>query len=338
MKKAKLIGVASYLPEKIVSNFDLEVDYPQWDMTRLIDKIGIESRHIASEEDSASSMAVGAGIRLFDKLGLDPSEIDYLIFVSQSPDYLIPPTSSFVHQALGLEPHCAAIDILQGCSGFVTALGVAKGLIESNQSQNVLILTSDTYSKFVRSEDRTVRPIFGDGATATLVSSNFEKQGAYIGALTQGVDGSGAEQLIARGSGLIKSANHSGSQGNEKDSNSMVEGKLFMDGRGIFNFTLRIAEPVIDKVLSQAGLTKENIRYFIFHQANAFVLNNMREKLSLSEEQVPILMRDFGNTVSGTIPMVLEKLGTSRLVNQGDKLVLFGFGVGLAWAGTTLEY
>lgn len=338
MKEAKIISVASHLPENSVQNADLKNEHPEWDMDKLISKIGIETRHIASEDEYASTLAVKAASKLFESEGLNNEFFDYLILVSQSPDYLLPATSSFVHRELGLRSDCGAIDLSQGCSGYVTALGLAKALIESNQYQNVLIITSDTYSKFVDNDDRSVRPIFGDGATATWVSGDDKIKGGSIGHVTQGVDGSGAEQLILRRGGLRGTNEGMGEAApNETDRPSVSRG-LHMDGRAIFNFTIRIAEPTVEEVLNRAQLTKDEIKYFVFHQANAFVLNHMRDKLSLAEEQVPIVMKDFGNTVSGTIPMTLGCLRDVDEFRTGDNLVLFGFGVGLAWAGTTITY
>lgn len=338
-QKAKVIRVASYLPEKTILNKDLQDEHPEWDMERLIKKIGIRARHITAEDEYSSSLAIEAGRKLLASDGLSAELVDYLILVSQSPDFLIPPTSSFVHSALGLSSDCGAIDLLQGCSGFVTALGLAKALIESNQHRNILIITSDTYSKFIHPDDRSVRPIFGDGASATWVSGDRGRRGGSIGHITQGVDGSRAESLIARGTGLRQKVSFYEKNGKPKGNlDSDAYGSLFMDGREILNFTLEISEPVINEVLRHGNLSKTDIKYYVFHQANAFVLSHMREKLRLEVEQVPILMEDFGNTVSGTIPMVLEKILESDELEPGNNLALFGFGVGLAWAGTTLTF
>jgi 3-oxoacyl-[acyl-carrier-protein] synthase-3 len=208
-------------------------------------------------------------------------------------------------------------------------------MIESGQASNIVLATSDTYTKFINPSDRTVRTIFGDGATATWISDKGNPNS--VGNVLVGTDGSGAGHLVVPTGGL-----RSGDDINPKSAVSErgLEASgfdLFMDGREIFNFTLRISDGFLQRLLDQNDLKIEDVDHFVFHQANAFMLNHLTEKLGLPKNKVPILMSDFGNTVSGTIPMVLDKMINSGKIIPGQKLVLFGFGVGLSWAGVVIE-
>lgn len=334
-KFAKLEAVASFLPNNVEKNRDLSVQYPDWDVNRVADKIGIEQRHIAGPEEYSSTLATEAAGRLFNNSNLEPQDVDYLILVTQSPDFFLPTTAALVHRDLGLREDCGAVDLNLGCSGYVAGLGFAKGLIDSGQSANVLLITSDTYSKFVNPADRAVRTIFGDGATATWVSSNGTANS--IGGVLTGTDGNGAGHLLVPSGGL-----RNGQDLNPKSTASargLIPSRfdLFMDGREIFNFTLRISGDFLGRLLAEREIDSVSIDYYIFHQANAFMISHLREKLNIPEEKVPLLMSDFGNTVSGTIPMVLERLFESGTLKEKQRVVLFGFGVGLSWAGTVLE-
>ena len=332
---AKLEAVASYLPANVELNRDLGYEYPDWDMARVSAKIGIEKRRVAGTEEFSSTLAVEAGRRLFQKSRLDPNQVDYLILVTQSPDFFLPTTAALVHKDLGLREAAGAVDLNLGCSGYVAALGFAKGLIESEQAENVLLITSDTYSKFVNPADRSVRTVFGDGATATWVSSNGTA--GSIGRVLTGTDGHGAGHLLVPRGGLRSGSDLNPKSTPEERGLSPSKFDLYMDGREIFNFTLRISEVFIAKILAENGAEIPSVDYFFFHQANAFMLRHLREKLGLPEEKVPILMSDFGNTVSGTIPMVLERLFESGDLRQNHRVVLFGFGVGLSWAGAVIN-
>lgn len=333
MTSAKILGIASFLPESVEENLALSREFPDWDMQRIIEKIGIEYRHVAKKNESSSSLAIAAAEKVLSNLGFAREHVDFLILVSQTPDFLIPPNSSLVHFKLGLRAECGSVDIGQGCSGYVSALGLAKALIESGQHRNILLVTTDTYSKLISADDRSVRPIFGDGATATIVTGEDHPIGGQIGEITSGFESSNYEHLIAPNSGMSVFLTD--------QSNSTVKSvlpRLEMNGKEIFNFTLRIAKPSVDSILEKAGLRSDDIDYFVFHQANSFVLENLQRTLSIPAEKVQILMKDFGNTVSSSIPMALEILMGSKKIHQGSQLVLFGFGVGLTWAGTTITF
>ena len=330
---AKVKAVAKYLPEGTLTNEQLSSEFPDWSVEKIAEKTGIHTRHIVNNEFS-SDLAIKAVKELIALTQLDIASVDFLIVVTQTPDYLLPGIASIVQNSVGLSRNTGAMDVNLGCSGYVYALGVAKGLIETGQARKVIVSTSDTYSKLLNRSDKSVRTIFGDGATATLIENDSDVES--IRGLTYGTDGSGAGNLIVPKGGI-----RNGEQEFLKTSEAargLEAGhfNLFMDGPEIFNFTIAIAEASLDETLKKANLKKEEIDLFVFHQANAFMLEHLRKKLNLPTEKFPVLMGEWGNTVSGTIPMALSELILNGKIKSGSKVLCMGFGVGLSWGATVL--
>ena len=333
---ARIAAVAYYLPERTLTNEDLAAQFPEWSVDKIAAKTGITTRHIAGEDEFSSDLAVAASERLFDSAGIDPMSIDYLILVTQSPDYYLPTTAALVHDRIGLRRDAGSTDITLGCSGYIYALGLAKGLIESGQVANVLVVTADTYTKFLNENDKSVRTIFGDGGSATLVSD--EGAPDELGAFTYGTDGSGAGHLIVPSGGLRSGAELSPKSDPTERGIPAGRFDLFMDGAEIFNFTIRVAPESVAGVLAKAGLQMDDIDLFVFHQANRYMLEHLRKKLEIEPERFPILMGESGNTISGTIPIALADAQQQRLLRPGMKVLLLGFGVGLSWAGAVVTW
>lgn len=318
-----------------VQNANLDGAPKDWDSERFIRKIGIRSRFESGINEFSSTLAASAAENLFiENPGLR-GQIDFLILVTQTPDFLLPSTSSIVHHQLGLPEKCASIDINQGCSGYIQGLNISSALIESGQAENVLLITADTYSKLTNAQDMTVRPIFGDAASATHVGKG--RDGLRIGKFVHGTDGSGAGSLIAPSGGL-----RNGSDLNPKADVSLRHMKsnghdLFMNGREIFEFTLRIAPGVVSESLSANSSSMEQIDFFIFHQANRFVLENLAKKLDIPDSKLRFTSEEIGNTVSSSIPIALKQIWDSGELRGEKRMLLFGFGVGLSWGATEIE-
>jgi 3-oxoacyl-[acyl-carrier-protein] synthase-3 len=327
-------AIATYLPEKCETVQDLEILFPEWSSRKISDKTGIETRHIASPKEFASDLAISAGQKLLIEAGINRDSIDLLITISQTPDHILPGISFLVHRALGLKRNAGAFDLNLGCSGYVYGLAMAKGMVESGQCDQVLVITSDTYSKILNPMDKSVRSIFGDGATATLVSKSPDDA---IKGFTQGSNGDGAGKLMVPNGGIRP--------GSDLNPNSAPEVRgldesgfdIYMDGPGIFNFTLEVVGDLVRDTLFASGTTAEEIDYFVFHQANAFMLQHIVTKLGLPEDKCPVVMKHWGNTVSGTIPMAICELRKMGQMQSGKKLLLAGFGVGLSWAGLAVD-
>lgn len=328
---AYLHSVASHLPDLIETNAALELVFPDWSADKISAKTGINQRHISGPEEFSSHLAIAAARKLLTENAIDPAEIDTLIVVTQTPDFILPTTACLVHEALGLRRNAGAFDINLGCSGYVVGLATAKAFVESGQSKNVLLITADTYSKLLNKNDKTVRTIFGDGATASLISDSLGP--SRIGQLIQGTDGSGASNLIVPRGSLREGAAISPQASPEKRNLNPSNYDLFMDGPAIFNFTLDVVEPTVRDVLDSANWSESDVDYFIFHQANKFMLDHLIGKMGLPQEKCPIVMTETGNTVSSTIPMALAKLRENEQLKEGSRVVLVGFGVGLSWAG-----
>lgn len=332
---AYIAGIACHLPDGVVSNEELQAENPGWDLARLEKKVGIRQRHIAAPGETASDLGYAAAARLLAGMEVDPATIDVLLFCTQSPDYFLPTTACILQDRLGLPTSCAALDFNQGCSGYVYGLFLAKGLVASGMAKNVLLVTAETYSKFINPRDRSVRVLFGDGASATLI--NGDPAGARIGECTLGTDGSGHRNLIVPAGGSRQPV-AAGTREEAEDENGSVRSaeNLFMDGQELFLFTLKRVPEVVNATLASSGAALEDVRWFVFHQANAFMNDHLRTKLRIARERAPLCLEDCGNTVSSTIPLTLRAAGGEFAA--GDKVMLVGFGVGYSWGASMLDW
>lgn len=336
--KALIYGVASYLPKERLTNEQLAIDYPEWHIDKIYEKTGIRSRYIASKDETCSSMAINAARNLFSEYKISPTEIDFILLCTQSPDHFLPTTACIVQHELGIPISAGALDFNLGCSGYVYGLSMAKALIESNQAKRVLLLTSELYSRYINTNDKSVRTIFGDAATATLLEGKLSPQ-EIIHSFKFGTDGSGAGNLIVPDGGSKKPiGNDSHIEKEDGSGNKRAPSNIYMNGAEILSFTLKTVPNSIEEILQMANLKKDQIDRIIFHQANKFILDKLRVKTGFTEEQFLISYENYGNTVSSTIPLGIEKaIKTSDLKNN-DKLLLCGFGVGYSWAGCIVEW
>ena len=328
---ARISAIEYHLPEAVLDNEALSTEFPEWSVEKISAKTGIDRRHIAGPDEFSSDLATAAGRKLLDRHGIDPATIEYLIVCTQSPDYYLPSTACIVQDALGVPTTAGATDITLGCSGYIYALGLAKGLIESGQVSNVLVITADTYSKFINPADKSVRTIFGDGAAATLVTADGDPDA--MTAITYGTNGAGAKSLIVPSGGLRDGVSlQPKAAPGERDLESSGH-DLYMDGPDIFNFTLAVVPQSVEQILGKAGLEQDDIDLFVFHQANAFMLEHLRKKLGVPTDKFFVALNESGNTVSSTIPIALAEAVDAGALKPGMKVMLLGFGVGLSWGG-----
>lgn len=322
--EAFIKSISTYFPEKIYSNEELISDFPEWEKEQVVSKIGVKQRHVAAENENCSDMATNAVNLLITENKIDRSQIDFLIICTQSPDYSLPTTACIVQNACDLPQSCGAIDFNQGCSGYIYGLSLAKGLIAGSIAKNIILVTSETYTKYIHSTDKGNKSIFGDAATATLISTEGLLK---INQFDLGSDGSGANNLIVKNGGSKNKLE----QENTSDPNG---NNLFMDGPTIFNFTIKMVPLLIENVLKKNNLDLENIDQFVFHQANTFMLNYLKKRIGIDTEKFIIDMENYGNTVSSTIPIVLHNLIKSNQLK--NNILLAGFGVGYSWGGVYL--
>ena len=338
IRRAAIKGISTHLPSSVLTNEQLANDFKDWDVDKIFNKTGIAKRHIADTEECASDLGVAAAEKLFASGSCKPNSVDFLLFCTETPDYFLPASACIMHDRLGLRTDCGALDFNLGCSGFVYGLALAKGLIENGLADQVLLLTADTYSKLINPMDRSVRTLFGDGAAATLISDIMSEE-ELIGPFVFGTDGRGADRLIVPAGGFrLKPSQATAITRDDGTGNVRSLENLYMDGPEIFNFSLREVPKTIGELLQKANMIKDDVDFFIFHQANKFMLEQLRRKLKIPEEKFCINMESYGNTVAATIPMALEIAIHKGQIKYGDKIMLVGFGVGYSWGGTLIKY
>jgi 3-oxoacyl-[acyl-carrier-protein] synthase-3 len=331
--KVFIKDIEYYLPQHVVTNEELVRTFPEWTVDKIITKVGVNKRHIAAENETATDLAVYAAQKLFNK-GVNKDTIDYILFCTQSPDYYLPASACIIQDRLGLSKSTGALDFNQGCSGFVYGLSLAKGLIVAGIAQNVLLLTAETYNKRLHPEDKGNRTIFGDAASATLISTEGF---AEIGNFSLGTDGSGAENLIIK-TGGARNPEKSGTVNFDENNNPVSPDCIYMDGSEIFAFTIESVPSLVRNTQEKNGVEKEDIDLYIFHQANRYMLDFLRKKMKIDEAKFYLYLSEVGNTVSSTIPIAIYEAMRDGSLTVGMKTLLAGFGVGYSWGGCVLKY
>lgn len=327
-------AISYYLPEKVVTNEELHKVFPEWSVDKVAQKVGVDSRHVAGENETAGDMAEKAACKLFEEYSIDPKSIDFLLLCTQSPDYFLPSTACILQDRLGIPTSAGAFDYNLGCSGCIYGMAVAKGLIAAGIAKNVLLLTAETYNKYLHPSDKSNRSIFGDGAAACLISTDGF---AEIGEFVLGTDGSGYKHLIVE-TGASRKKENTGVETTDDDGHIRREDYLYMDGSAIFNFTLDAVPAMMAQVLEKNNMQKEEIDYYVFHQANKFMLNTIRKVCVLPKDKFYVNLAETGNTVSSTVMIGLKDCIESQTIKSGDKVMVSGFGVGLSWGGTILKF
>lgn len=328
-------AISYYLPEKVQTNEDLVREFPEWSVDKVAAKVGVHARHLAAENETAGDMAEKAALRLFEEYSVSPQNIDFLLFCTQSPDYFLPSTACILQRRLGIPTTSGAFDYNLGCSGCIYGLAVAKGLIMAGIAHNVLLLTAETYNKYLHPSDKSNRSIFGDGAAACLVSG--DKGIAEIGEFVLGTDGSGANDLIVK-TGAARQKRITGKAVEDEEGHIWYDDYLYMNGGAIFNFTLNAVPEMVTRLLDKNALEKNEIDYYVFHQANRFMLNTIRKVCAIPKEKFYIDLENTGNTVSSTVLIALKDCLVSGGLHHDMQVMVTGFGVGLSWGGTVLRF
>lgn len=325
MSFASIGPIAVYLPERIETNEDLAREFPRWDLDLIYAKTGIARRHIAGPRECASDLGVKAAQRLFHDYDIDPRSIDFLLFCTQTPDYPLPTTSCLMQDRLGLRTTCGALDFNLGCSGFIYGLAMAAGLLRVVNIRRVLLITSETYSKYIDREDRSLRTIFGDGAAATLIENSPDRGLDFF---RFGTDGTGGDTLLVRTGGARPMDDALQPRHRQRWAS-----QLYMDGPALINFTMTAVPALVDEILREAKIPKERVDFFLLHQATRKMLEQLHERMEVDERRCPIELDRCGNTVSSTIPILIRDLRERKALKPGHTTLLIGFGVGLSWGG-----
>ena len=291
--KAYIKRISYYLPPKILSNEKLVEEFPEWTVDKIASKVGVNNRHVAGEQETALDMAVAAANNLFAiNSDIKREDVDFVLFCTQSPDYFLPTSACLIQEQLGLRTNIGAIDYSLGCSGYVYGLAIAKGLIIGRIAKNVLLLTAETYSKFLHPRDKGNRTIFGDAASATIISTEGFAE----------TDGKGANNLIVR-TGASREKKTKNDLSFDENGNPVSSDYLYMNGAEIFTFTQKNVPVVVKDTLLKNNLEQPEINLFVLHQANKYMLNFLRKKMKIEEEKFYYFLSEVGNTVSSSIPL-----------------------------------
>lgn len=331
---AYIKAISYYLPERVVTNEELVKIFPEWSVEKVAQKVGVNSRHLAASDETAGDMAEKAARRLFEEYHIQPESIDFLLLCTQSPDYFLPSTACVLQDRLGIPTSAGAFDYNLGCSGCIYGMAMAKGLIAAGIAKNILLLTAETYNKYLHPEDKSNRSIFGDGAAACLISTEGF---AEIQDFVLGTDGKGADNLIVK-TGAARHMLPTGKSQEDDEGHIWYDDYLYMNGGAIFNFTLDAVPAMIQQLLEKHHLSQDDINYYVFHQANKFMLSTIRKFCALPKDKFYINMEDVGNTVSSTVLIGLKDCIERQVIKPNDTVMIAGFGVGLSWGGTILKF
>lgn len=325
MKHAAIGPISIHYPDKAESNDDLNRQFPDWGIDLIYSKTGIANRYVAADDECSSDLAVKAAEKLFADHDIDRSTIDYVMLCTQTPDYPLPTTSCLIQDRLGLRTDIGAFDFNLGCSGYVYGLSMAEGLIRSGAAKRILFLTAETYTKYIDATDRSLRTIFSDAAAATLIEAVDEPS---VEAFQFGTDGSGGDTLL-----VAKGGHRPAEDALKPRHRHRWPSELYMDGPSLISFAVGAIPGVVDEILKKANLHREDIELFLMHQATRKMLNLLQERLELDDEKLPIRLENCGNTVSSTIPILIDDMRKEKKVKKGDNQIMIGFGVGWSWAG-----
>jgi len=329
VKHAAIGPIAIHLPERVETNEQLQREFPDWDMDLIFEKTGIQARHVAAPDECASDLGVAAARKLFAEHAIDPASIDFLLLCTQTPDYPLPTTACLMQERLGLRTSTGALDFNLGCSGFVYGLALADGLLRTGSVRRVLLITAETYTKFIHPTDRSLRTIFGDGAAATLIDAAAEPS---MRGFCYGTDGSGADTLL-----MTKGGARDPRRAHKPRHRQRWASDLYMDGPSLITFSVDAVPKLVKDVLAATNVRKEDVDYFLLHQATRKMMTYLFDRLELDEQRMPIVLDVCGNTVSSTIPIAIDVLRRDGRLRPGARSMLIGFGVGWSWAGCVWE-
>ena len=324
--KSLITQTAKYLPEKVLTNFDLEkmVDTSdEWIQSRT----GIKERRLVKKGEATSDMAANIANQLLKKSGKSPEDIDVIIIATCTPDMLVVSTAALVQEKIGAK-NAWGFDLSGACTGFIYALETGSKLVESNQYKNVMVIGVDTMSSIINYSDRNTCVIFGDGGGGILLEPTNEEIGVLDSLLY--LDGSGSNYLNVPAGGSLNPAS--------EDTVSKNQHFVFQDGKKVFKFAVKKMADVSSEILKKNGYTGEDLKLFIPHQANKRIIDASRERCNLSEEQVMINIQNYGNTTAGTIPIALDEAVYEERIEKGDLVLLAAFGGGFTWGSMLIRW
>ena len=322
---ARIAAVCTCVPTRRFDNLTDSAEFSEEEIRKVTGMAGVAARRLAGDTVCSSDLCVAAAKRALDRLSWNPDSIDALIMVTQTPDYFLPSTACVVHQRLGLSDHCAAFDVGLGCSGYPYGMWLAAMMLQGGGVRRALVLHGETPTRFSDKADRSVSLLFGDAGSATaLEATGSGSTTPWHYALHS--DGSGYNSMIIESGGF-----------RDRFGSDPRKHCVHMNGALIFNFTIKRVPALIDETLTGAGISSDDVDYFIFHQSNQFIMKHLCVKQSLPLEKVPIILKDFGNTGGASIPLTLTQGKLTRPPDRALRLMLLGYGVGLSWGSALVD-
>lgn len=312
----------------LLTNEALAIAYPEWDMPRLVERTGVHARHVADETETALDLAETAARNLVDEHGISMSTVEALIVCTETPDYAVPGNAGILQHRLGVRNDAFCLDVNMGCSAFPYLLQIVDGLMRCGIAETALILTADTYTRFIHPEDRSTRALFGDGAAATFLihKPDAEKFLSVFGS---------RGDLFSRFS--VKRGGAKFPRASETSGQTDIENCIQMDGLKILSFFSDTVPKAVQDVLHKNQLTLKEIDAFIFHQASAVALDSIQRVLNIPDTKMIRAFSHVGNLVSASVPAALDSALRDGEVKAGDLILLCGFGVGLSWGVTVVR-
>ena len=337
MKACGILATDFELGSETVTFEQLEERFGAEAMQKVLSGAGIRNRRVAARGVCGSDLGYAAACRLLETHGIARESIDLLIFCTQSPDYWMPTTACILHERLGLVRKCAAFDINLGCSQYIYGLSIAYSMLRAGTASRALVVTGDTMSHYIHPRDRAVVPLMGDAGSATLIGEVPDGQGFLQFEL--GTDGTGHRHLmIPAGGARIPISAETAIECEDAEGNVRSQQNLYMNGVGIFHFAISTVPAVIQSVLVKASLTMDDIDLFLFHQANLYMLEYLMKKLKIPASRMHFFIEDIGNTSGSTIPLLLSDAWRAGRIRPGMKVLAIGFGVGLSWGATVMQW
>ena len=332
-----ITAMAAAVPKNVIDNYKYDLDiWPEEEVKKVVDKVGVTERRFADEKTCSSDLCFAAAEKLIADNQIDRSEIDLVVFLSQTPDYRMPATSILLQDRLGLPMSTMAFDISLGCSGFISALSIVYAMMQNNGFRKALLLDGETRSKVYSRKDRREAFIFGDAGVAALVERDVSFGESHF---SLNSDGSRGELIMIKGGGYrnMSSAETLKEKVVDEYGNIRTDEQGYMNGADVFNFVIVEVPKDIKRLMAASGEDIQNMDYYVFHQANAFINNHIAKKLKLDKERIPWTIQKYGNTSSVSVPLTI----VSELKNkmEGDKKIMMSaFGVGMAWATAIVPF
>ncbi|MFB3387301.1 3-oxoacyl-ACP synthase III family protein [Flavobacterium sp. LAR06] len=321
-------GISSCVPKNKERNVDLEI-LTQEEIQKFIDATGVEERRIATKEICTSDLCCEAAEKLITDLNWQKDEIEILVFVSQTADYILPVSAAILQNRLGFSTDCIAFDVPLGCSGYVYGISIIAGMMKAAGLKKGMLLAGDTSSKLLSKTDKSTVPLFGDGGSATAFEFDESAENLLF---DLGTDGSGYKAIIIPDGGSRNRINEDSLKVTKSEEGiSRNSCNLVLDGMDVFGFGISQAPKTVNKLIEKFEIDKDAIDHFVFHQANLMMNKMIVKKLKLPVEKVPYSLKEFGNTSSATIPLTIVAELKENLTNTSKDLIICGFGVGLSW-------